>query len=96
METILDTGYPILTKSNWQETIEGMDSKAVRECDEEVFDYFLEVLPPVFMNKKFKFTDGLEVRASFGFAEGYEPITVFWREGKKYFLRRSNVINPLG
>lgn len=76
--------------------VEKMQTGKTEEITLEAFDYFLEVLPPVFMGKKFTFRDGQTVKASFGFAEGYEPITVFWTENGRYFCRRSTVINPLG
>ena len=84
----------MLAMQNWQDTLDGMDSGQTVEVDQEVFDYFLEVLPPVFMSKTFTFKDGLCVRASFGFAEGWEPIKVFWAtpEGKMY-CRQSELIN---
>lgn len=75
------------------EQIGTADISQKTEISEEVFYYYLEVLPPVFMQKKFTFTDGLTVRALFGFAEGYEPITVYWQEGDKYFCRRSTLMN---
>lgn len=81
------------TMENWKETVEAINSGEMVEVNEEVYWYFLEVLPPVFMNKKFKFIDGQIVRASFGFAEGAESIKVFWKEGGKYFCRQSTLIN---
>ena len=85
----------IFTMENWKEGIEWMHSRAQIEVDEEVFNYFLEVLPPVFMGKRFKFSDGQEVVACFGFAEGAEPITIFWTdpETKRNYCRRSSLIN---
>lgn len=61
---------------------------AARNCgeccliDEEMYLYFLEVLPPRFMGRIVELVDGHEVRADFGFAEGAERITAFWRRGK--------------
>lgn len=46
------------------------------EVDEEVFDYFLDVLPPRYQG-----------RGCFAFAEGAEPFRFFWRRGGKYFCR---------
>jgi hypothetical protein len=85
----------IMTMANWQSGLEWMHSGDQIEVDEEVFYYFLEVLPPVFMGKRFKFADGQEVLAAFGFAEGAEPITVFWtdKETKRNYCHRSNLIN---
>lgn len=82
------------TTENWKEMLEAMDSGKQVEVGEDVFDYFLEVLPPVFMFKKFTFKDGQTVKASYGFAEGCEPIRVFWSEGGKSYCRKSEVLNP--
>ena len=79
----------MLSMENWKETIDAMDSCQAHEINEEVFYYFLEVLPPVFMGKKFLFADGKIRWCSFGFAEGAEPVTVFWKEKEKYFLQRT-------
>jgi hypothetical protein len=48
------------------------------QVSEEVFDYFLEVLPPVHMRRFVKLTNGQNVMASFGFREGAEPTVAFW------------------
>ena len=45
--------------------------------DEETYLYFLEVLPPKFMQK------GL-----FAFAEGAEELRLFWRSGGEFFCRQ--------
>lgn len=49
---------------------------AVAAIDEETFFYFLEVRPP-------KFQQG----SLFVFAEGAEPLRVFWRKGDAHFCR---------
>jgi hypothetical protein len=33
-------------------------------------------------------------RYDFGFAEGAEPVTVFWSGGGKFFCQRTSVMNP--
>ena len=48
----------------------------IAEIDAETYWYFLEVLPPKYMN------GGL-----FAFAEGAESLRVFWRNGDAYFCR---------
>lgn len=90
----METTEKVYTVDDWKEMLEARDSGKQIQVGEDVFDYFLEVLPPVFMNRKFKFIDGQEVRASFGFAEGAEPMTVFWTEAGKSYCRRSTMINP--
>lgn len=61
------------------------------EVDEEVFEYFLEVLPPQFMSKTVPLVDGSSVGATFGFAEGSDTITAFWREGGRYFAQHTTL-----
>lgn len=67
------------------------------EIDVEMFDYWLEVLPPIYMGRAVKLPDGETVRASFGFAEGSERITAFWRVrdngATRYFAQRTDEIN---
>ena len=64
-------------------------TKGVRcEIDEEMYDYFLEVLPPCFMSRTVVLCDGSVVRADFGFAEGVEILTAFWRKGDKFFAQK--------
>lgn len=86
----------VTMQSDWTETLKALESGTKVQIDGEMFDYFLEVLPPVFMGMKFKFKDGVEVIASFGFAEGYEPVKVFWMEGAEFFCRQSDMMNPRG
>lgn len=54
------------------------------EMDEESWYYWLEVLPPVYMGRTVKLANGETVRASFGFAEGEEQITAFWKRDGKF------------
>jgi hypothetical protein len=77
----------------WGEFIEAMHSGERFECDEEMFYYWLEVLPPVWMGRTIEFEGG-PVWTTFGFAEGYEPVTAFWREGGRLFGRRTTIMNP--
>lgn len=67
------------------------------EIDEELFMYFLEVLPPVHMAYMAHFADGTQRWVHFGFAEGYERVTAFWRAGAedtRYFARLTKEMNP--
>ena len=84
----------VYTCETWPETIAAMHSGKTIEINEEVFDYFLEVLPPVHMGYRANLPDGTQVRACFGFAEGYEPVTAFWKQSGKYFCCRTKEINP--
>jgi len=65
-------------KNDWTPFIEARESGATLAIDEEMFYYWLEVLPPVYMNKDVNI-NGAVRRCDFGFAEGCEPITDFWR-----------------
>jgi hypothetical protein len=76
----------------WQEFIFAMHSGARFEIDKEMFDYWRSVLPPIFLHEIVKLPQG-EVLASFGFAEGAEPITVFWRDRGRYYGQRTDKIN---
>ena len=95
------------SREEWTEFIKVMHSGEIFEADEEMAYYWLEVLPPVFMGRDILFLPGHEghpMRVWFGFAEGAEPITVFWRNLYKnphekaeyrYFGQRTNKINPV-
>jgi len=50
---------------------------SVCEVDEVTYFYYLEVLPPQFMDGGF-----------FCFAEGSEPYALFWRRAGRYFARQ--------
>ena len=80
------------TPDEWHEFIEKMQSGEVFEVDEEMFYYWLEVLPPVYMGKTVEI-EGVPIRCSFGFAEGTEQITDFWCKDGRFFGKRSNRIN---
>lgn len=77
----------------WDEFIQVMRSGEQFECDEDMFFYWLEVLPPRFMHKDATFADGSKIRASFGFAEGAELITAFWKRDGRFFGRLTNMMN---
>lgn len=77
----------------WDAFIKAMHSGEQFECDEDMYFYWLEVLPPAFMGKRIAFPDGQTVLASFGFAEGAEPITAFWKSDGRFFGRRTTIIN---
>lgn len=85
----------------WQAFIDAMCSGERFECDEEMYYYWLEVLPPVFMHREITFLPGHEghlMRVDFGFAEGAEPVTVFWRspDRTRFFGQRTTFMNPYG
>ena len=82
------------TPEEWQEFIAAMQSGEVFECDASMADYWLGVLPLVYMNWTTKLPNGRTIRAWFGFAEGAEEVTAFWHEGGRYFGCRTNHVNP--
>ena len=92
-----ETKSKVFKYEDWQggngEFLKAMQSGDQFECDEEMFYYWLEVLPPVHMRRNVILPNGDQVRASFGFAEGAEEITVFWHFGDRYFGCRTNTIN---
>jgi len=62
----------------WAATIERIsDPDRVAEISEETWWYFLEVLPPKILEAQW-----------FGFAEGEEPLRIFWRSGGKHYCRQ--------
>ena len=96
----------IHTTEDWAEMLAAMHSGQTIEVTEEVYYYFLEVLPPVHMGYQATLNDGTTQRADFGFAEGMEQVTAFWgkregcdlnREGVvRYFAQRTKEVNPRG
>ena len=87
-------------KNNWLELITAMRSGAKIEITEEVYYYFLGVLPPVFVNKYVDFMPGYEghrMFVNFGFAEGMEKIVLFWHndQQEKFYCQQSNKVNEL-
>ena len=72
------------------------DTGQTIEITEGTFDYYLEVLPPAYMGRTISI-DGKSRKVTFGFAEGYEPITAFWTESRAgsvhYFCKRTNEMN---
>jgi hypothetical protein len=65
-----------------------LDDGKKREITGEDFDYFLDV-PPVAMG----FRRNGE-RWSFGFAEGYDYVYAFKKEGGRYFAQKTGLLNP--
>lgn len=62
----------------WKSVIDRISVPAkIAAIDEETYWYFLEVLPP-------KYQRG----SLFAFAEGAEPLRLFWQRGEDYFCRQ--------
>jgi hypothetical protein len=76
--------------------LNALHTGATIEITEGTFDYFLEVLPPVYMGRTLTI-EGQSRRVTFGFAEGAEPITAFWTEQQqsevRYFCKRTEEVN---
>lgn len=49
----------------------------VNEIDDDVFEHFLGCLPPQWMGQ-----------GGFAFAEGAEPLSLFWQSAGKHFVRQ--------
>lgn len=92
--------YDQETPGAWASFIEAMHSGEEIEIDDEIYYYFLEVLPPVFMNRTLPFPDPKHpMRYDFGLAEGAEKIVAFWRTGSqetgfRYYCRQTPFMNP--
>jgi hypothetical protein len=62
---------------DWAAMIERIHvSGRVCEIDEETYDWFLECLPPKWMG------------SGFAFAEGAEPLKLFWKQKGRFFVRQ--------
>jgi hypothetical protein len=75
----LTGGQPTPRPDNesWQAMLERIASASGPcEIDEETYFWFLEVLPPRFMQG-----------SCFCFAEGIEPFRLFWRRNGRHFVR---------
>ena len=81
-----------------------LDRGEVCQVDEDLFYWYLEVLPPVYMGRdRFVEIDGVKFvkHCSFGFAEGRDFITDFWvnKDGSHItarFAKKSKQMNPWG
>lgn len=79
------------TPGAWDAFIRAMNSGEQFECNEEMYYYWLECLPPAFMYRLVEWPDGFKVKAHFGFVEGADYITAFWMTGQ-----RGLKVEPLG
>lgn len=84
--------YPC-DREQWDAFLAAMHSGQRVEIDVQMFDYWLEILPPVIWRRAVRMADGSMRAIAFGVAEGYEPITGFWQEGGRYFCQRTALIN---
>jgi hypothetical protein len=84
----------------WGEFIAAMRSGEPVEIDEEMWDYWLEILPPVFMGRSINLArhpqvvgSFRQVHAVFGFAEGEEPVVAFWKVNGRRYCCQTPTIN---
>lgn len=85
------------TRDDWSAFIQAKNSGALCRIDEAIFEYFLEVLPPVYMFREATLNTGRKLRVDFGFAEGAEIVTAFWREfgayGAAFYCQHTTEVN---
>ena len=79
-------------ENDFKDFVDEKASGRTFQIDEEMFYYWLETLPPIYMSKEQEI-DGKKVNCSFGFAEGTEFITDFWREKGNFYGKTSNRLN---
>lgn len=85
------------TPEEWKGFINVMRSGLTVQIDEEMYFYWLEVLPPAYMGRVRKI-DVLDngifelVPCAFGFAEGIDYITDFWKKDGKFYCKLSDVL----
>ncbi len=66
-----------------------LDDGHKREISEKDYEYFRDVFPPV----TFDFSWNGE-HWGFGFAEGYDYVYAFKKEGEKYYAQKTPLLNP--
>jgi len=63
---------------SWNQMIERiLVPGRINEISESIYEYFLEVLPPKWHQ-----------RSCFGFADGDEPLRLFWKQGNRFHCRQ--------
>lgn len=85
--------------TDFQAFLKARDSGALVETSAEIFDYFLDVLPPVSMGETLTLVDGQHQKTAFEFAEGFERTTAFWQTKDAtgtvhYFAQHTARYNP--
>ena len=74
--------YTMQTGSQWQAFIHALRHGERCEVTYEVWEHFLESVPPRFQNRYFAI-DGETRHVDFGTGEGGDPTTYFWRNNYK-------------
>ena len=83
----------IYTTEAWDEMITAKNSGAKIEITEEVYDDFLESVAAGLHGASGQAAGHRTAAIHFGFAEGAEPITAFWRENGKFYCMQTNEMN---
>ena len=86
----------LYTRENWEGLMKAINAGERCQITDDIFDYFLDVLPPKFMHRQVELINGDHVTASFGFAEGAMQVIAFWRRtavegGAQYFAQQSKL-----
>ena len=69
---------PLPEDEEWKRMIERThETGKIHQIKEETYWYFLEVLPPKWMDRRY-----------FAFAEGQEELSIFWQKQQEAFCRR--------
>jgi len=77
-----------------KEFIQAIEEGKECEIDEEIFDYYLDVLPPAAMGSTVTLVDGRKVNVPFCFAEGAMNMIAFWSKDGKYYAQQTVNFNP--
>ena len=83
---------PLTMENDFAEFLTRRDAGERVTVDDGLADYFLDVLPPVYMGRVVTLADGTQVRAAFGFAEGQERITAFWYAAGQWYAQYTTEI----
>jgi hypothetical protein len=87
LEYDLTTVYTRETRPGFFEALGRGDRVQV---DQQIFDWFLDILPPVFMGRVVDLIDGSSQYALYGFAEGAAIITAFWSSKQRFYAQYTN------
>lgn len=86
----------MFTKANdWQAFIQARNQGTLCEIDRAIFDYFLDVIPPLSMGQVVTLPNGEPQKTSFVFREGdIDPRTAFWQKGGKFYCQLIDPPDP--
>jgi hypothetical protein len=81
----------IYTRQHWEAFMKAVHAGERCQIDQDIYDYFLDVLPPKFMYAPVELVNGERITAAFGFAEGAMQVIAFWRGEANYFAQQTKV-----